>query len=57
MFNKKKGLRRSDIMATWFQTPRSKKSKAPKTLFGTNLKAEIVDILVLLLRLKGEEEA
>ena len=44
-------------MQSWFQKPRSTKSKVPKTLFGTNLKPEIVDILVLLHRLKGEVEA
>ena len=44
-------------MHSWFQKPRSAKSKVPKTLFGTNLKPEIVDILVLLHRMKGEVEA
>lgn len=56
MFNKKKTLRREDMQRTWFQTPCSKKSKMPRTLFGTNLRREIVDILALLLRLKGKEE-
>lgn len=32
-------------------------SKAPKTLFGTNLKPNIIEILILLHRLKGEVEA
>ena len=44
-------------MLTWFQKLRGPKSKVPKTLFGTNLKLEIIDILVLLHKLKGEVEA
>ena len=44
-------------MQTWLQKPWSAKSKVPKTLFGTNLKLEIIDILVLLHRLKSEVEA
>ena len=44
-------------MQSWFQKPRGAKSKVPKTLFGTDLKPEIVDILILLHRLKGEVEA
>ena len=42
-----------------FLVPKAKgaKSKVHKTLFGTDLKPEIVDILVLLHRLKGEAEA
>ena len=40
-------------MSSWFQKPRGAKSKVPKTLFGTDLKPEIVDILVLLHRLKA----
>ena len=44
-------------MQSWFQKPRGAKSKVPKTLFGIDLKLEIVDILVLLHRLKGEVEA
>ena len=43
-------------MKSWFQQPRGSKSKVPKTLFGTNLKPQIVDILVLLHQLKGEVE-
>ena len=56
MFNEKMTLRWEDMQRTWFQTPHSKKRKMPKTLFGTNLKKEIVDILTLFLRLKGKEE-
>ena len=44
-------------MQTWFQKPLDAKSKVPKTLFRTNLKPKIIDILVLLHRLKGEVEA
>ena len=44
-------------MQTWFHKPQSAKSKVPKTLFGTNLKLNIIDIMVLLHRLKGEVEA
>ena len=44
-------------MQTQFQKPLSAKSKVFKTLFGTNLKPEIIDILVLLHRLKGKVEA
>ena len=56
-FSAKKMVWRKEIMQSWFQKPRSAKSKVPKTLFGTNLKPEVVDILVLLHRLKGEVEA
>ena len=56
-FSAKKMVWRKEIMQSWFQKPRSAKSKVPKTHFGTNLKPEIVDILVLLHRLKGEVEA
>lgn len=48
MFNEKKTQRREDMQRTWFETTHSKKSKMPKTLFGTNLKKEIVHILELL---------
>lgn len=41
-------------MRTWFQRPQSDKRKVPKTLFRTNLKPEIIDIFLLLHRLKGE---
>ena len=44
-------------MQSWFQKLRGAKSKVPKTFFVTDLKPEIVDILVLLHRLKGEVEA
>ena len=44
-------------MRSWFQKLWGAKSKVPKTLFGTDLKPEIVDILVLLDRLKCEVEA
>ena len=54
MFNEKKTQRREDMQNTWFQTQRRKKRKMPSTLFGNNLKREIVDILALLLRLKGK---
>ncbi len=42
-----------------FLVPKAKgaKSKVPKTLFSTDLKPEIMDILVLSHRLKGEVEA
>ena len=56
-FSLKKMVWRKEIMRSWFQKPRGAKSKVPKTLFSTNLKPEIVDILVLLHRLKGEVEA
>ena len=56
-FSLKKMVWRKEIMRSWFQKPRGAKSKVPKTLFGTDLKPEIVDILVLLHRLKGEVEA
>ena len=44
-------------MRSWFQNPWGAKSKVPKTLFGADLKPEIVDVFVLLHRLKGEVEA
>ena len=44
-------------MQSWFQKPRGAKSKVPKSLFGTNLKIEIIDTMVLLHRLKGEVKA
>ena len=56
-FSVKKMMWRKEIMHTWFQKPRGAKSKVPKTLFGTDLKPEIVDILVLIHRMKGEVEA
>jgi hypothetical protein len=56
-FSLKKMVWWKEIMNSWFQKPRGAKSKVPKTLFGTDLKPEIVDILVLLHRLKGEVEA
>ena len=56
IFNEKNTLRREDMKRTWFQTSHSKKRKMAKNLFGTNFKREIIDILALLLRLKGKEE-
>ena len=56
-FPLKKMVWRKKIMRSWFQKPRGAKSKFPKTLFGTDLKLEIIDILVLLHQLKGEVEA
>ena len=56
MFNEKKTLRREDMQKTWFYNPQGKKRKLQRTLFRTNLKKEIVDILVFLLRLKGKEK-
>ena len=56
-FSLKKMVWRKEIMRSQFQKPRGAKSKVPKTLFGIDLKLEIVDILVLLHRLKGEVEA
>ena len=56
-FSLKKMVWRKEILKSWFQKPRGAKSKVPKTLFGTDLKPEIIDILVLLHRLKGEVEA
>ena len=47
-FSLKKMVWRKEIMQSWFQNPRGAKSKVPKTLFGTDLKPEIVEILVLL---------
>lgn len=44
-------------MKSQFQNLWGAKSKVPKTRFGTDLKLEIVDILVLFHRLKGEVEA
>ena len=38
------------------QIPKSNKSELPKNLYGTNLKKEIVDILVPLHQLKGKED-
>lgn len=43
-------------MQTWFQKPGSAKSKVSTTLFRTSLKPKIINILVLLHRLKGEVE-
>ena len=56
-FSLKKMVWRKEIMRSWFQRPRGAKSKVPKTLFDTDLKPEIVDILVLLHQIKGEVEA
>lgn len=56
-FSMKKILWRKEIMKSLFQKKRGAKSKVPKTLFSTDLKPEILDILVLLHRLKGEVEA
>ena len=56
-FSLKKMVWRREIMSSWFQKPRGAKSKVPKTLFGIDLKPEIVDILDLLHGLKGEVEA
>ena len=56
-FSLKKMVWRKEIMRSWFQKPRGAKSKVPKTLFGIDLKPEIMDILVLLHQLKGEVEA
>ena len=56
-FSLKKMVWRKEIMKSWFQKPRGAKSKVPKTLFGTDLKPKIVDMLVLIHRLKGEIEA
>jgi hypothetical protein len=56
-FSSKKMVCRKESMRSWFQKPRVAKSKVPKTLFGTDVNPEIVDILVLLHRLKGEVEA
>ena len=56
-FYLKKMVWRKEIMQSWFQKLRGAKSKVPKTLFGIDLKPEIVDILVLLHRFKGEVEA
>lgn len=44
-------------MKTWFQKPRISNSNVPKTLFDLDLKPKIIDILVLIHRLRGEEEA
>ena len=56
-FSLKKMVWRKEIMRSWFQKLWGAKSKVPKTLFGTHLKPEIVDIVVLLHQLKGEVEA
>lgn len=56
-FFAKKIIWRKEIIQSLFQKPRSAKSNVPKTLFDTNLKTEVVDILFLLHRLKGELEA
>ena len=47
-FSLNKMVWRREIMQSWFQKPRGAKSKVPKTPFGTNLKPNFVDILVLL---------
>lgn len=44
-------------MNSWFWKARSIKGKVPKTLFRVDLKAEIVDILVILHKIKGESDA
>lgn len=44
-------------MKTWFQKPANSKGKVPKTLFRSDLKLEITNILLLIHILQGEEEA
>ena len=56
-FSLKKMVWQKEIMRSWFQKPWGPKSKVTKTLFSTDLKPKIVDILVLLHQLKGEVEA
>ena len=56
-FSLKKMVWRKEIMQSWFQKPRGAKRKVTKTFFGIDLKPEIVDILILLHRLKGDVEA
>ena len=56
-FSAKKMVWQKEIMHSWFPKPRGAKSKVPKTLFGTDLKPKIVNILVLIYRMKGEVEA
>lgn len=53
----KKMVWRKEILKSWFQKPRGAKGNLSKTLFGSDLKLEIVNILVLLHRLRGEEDA
>ena len=53
-FSLKKMVWRKEIMRFWLQNQRGAKSKVPKTLFGTDLKPKIMDILVLLHGLKSE---
>ena len=55
-FSLNKMVWNKEIMRSWFQKPQGAKSKVPKTLFDTDLKPKIVEILVLLHRLKGEVE-
>lgn len=56
-FSDRKMVWRKEILKNWFQKPRGARGKLPKSLFGVDLKLEIVDILVLLHRLRGEEDA
>ena len=56
-FSMKKMVWRKEIMHSWFQKLQGAKSKVPKTLFGTDLKPKIVNILVLIHNMKGEVEA
>ena len=56
-FSLTKMVWRKEIMKSWFQKKRGAKSKVPKTIFSIDLKPKIVDILVLLHRLKREVEA
>lgn len=56
-FSLKKMVWQKEIMRSQFQKPWGDKSKVSKTLFGIDLKPEIIDILVLLHHLKGEVEA
>ena len=53
----KKMVWRKEIMHSWFQKPRGAKSKVPKNLFDVDLKLEIINILVLIHKMKGEVKA
>ena len=56
-FFAKKMVWQKEVMHSWFQKPRGTKIKVPKTLFSADLKPEIINILVLIHRMKGEVEA
>ena len=56
-FSAKKMVWRKEIMHSWFQKLQGAKRKVPKALFKADLKPKIMDILVLIHKMKGEVEA